>query len=125
MAKKRDFRLAPWPMHKKELNDYVLLTDDNKKNAMVTGRIIYVIDSSITKEPQYCGYKTFDPCFTQGLYNITLPDFWDLKEMKHAVPADMDKAEWQKMWVSLINDGVRRKRLYIKKNDQLIKYFKL
>lgn len=119
------FLNAPWVMKPAQLDDFVLITEANKKNAMVIGRIIYVIDDAKTKTPKYGGYKTFDPCFKQGLYRITLPSFWSIEEMKHPVPADQDKKEWDRFWVAIINDGIKRERLFIKKNEPLIKYFKL
>lgn len=80
---------APWVMKLVALDDFVLITDENKKNAMVQGRIIYVIDDTKTKNPKYCGYKIFDPCFKQGLYRMTMPVFWDIKEMNHPVPVEI------------------------------------
>lgn len=120
-----NYRKVPFTIKPAAMEDYVLLTEANKKTAMVTGRVLHVIDDAHTKNPKYCGYKTFDPCFSQGLYRITLPEFWDIKEFSHAVKEDQNVEEWKKMWVSIVNDGIKKGRLFIKKNEPLIKYFKL
>lgn len=131
------------------LKEFVRVTESNKNNAFVTGRIVYIIKSvygkvqskaSIFEEDEYdfdkplkndlVGFVSVRPQTMQvGYWNI--PNFpWDLKH-----PYVNGKSHWKAYFDSelvrgddfgvsvTLNDDIKNKMIYIKPSDPILKYY--
>lgn len=119
--------MAPWVMSKKEFEKFILITDINRKNAIIQGRIIYTI-SEVGKVITYCGNRVVDPCFTKGRWRV------DHKPFAKNIPTPtfevyiyegMDRASWSSFWETTLRDGIDKKELFINPSDPIIQYYKI
>lgn len=108
------------------LKDFVLITESNRKSAIVIGRTIYTIDGS-GGFIQYRGFTTIHPCFTKGKWRIELEavmksknKFWECY-----FPEDMNRTEWADSWKKKIDKGIEEKNIYINPSDKILTFQKI
>lgn len=127
MAKKFGFDQAPWIMSRKEFEKFKAITEANRKNAVMQGRIIYSI-SDMGKVITYLGCRVIDPCFTKGNWRVqhkpfvkgTHSSFFEVFFRE-----DMNRSHWASSWDAILKEGIEKKQLYINPSDPILKYFKL
>lgn len=116
---------GPWNMKKNAIKDFIQVTEDNRKNAIVVGRILYVIDLNGSVY-QFRGTFSIDPCFTKGWFRYPLKP-WQNNfpgHIKVFMPEDIDYNAWASQNKFLIDDYIFKKTLYIKPTDPILKFFK-
>jgi len=115
-SKQGNFRNAPWLMPKTQLEGFTLITEANKQEARVIGRVLYNIEFSI-----YGGFFEIMPRLKKGRLSMTnhpfFPDFsiW--------ITADESMEDYKhrfKPVTHLLERGV----LYYKIEDKIVKYGK-
>lgn len=125
--KSSSYNVAPWIMGRKEFEKFIPITDINRKNAIIQGRIIYrisVVGNIIT----FCGHKVIDPCFTKGRWKIDhLPFTKNVSSPTFEVYIfdEMNRGEWASFWEKTLRKGIEKKELFINPNDPIIQYYKL
>ena len=120
-VKKNSFLAGSWALKKNEINDFTKVTADNRKQAIVQGRIMYVI-----KMDSYSGFFTIDPCFTKGWWKIPFAPFFkkDVKHYRVYFNNDIPRVKWAKDFNSIITKHVESGELYIKPTDPILTYIK-
>lgn len=114
-------------MSRKQFSEFIPVTELNRKNAIVQGRIIYVI-SEMGKVITYRGFKVIDPCFDKGRWRIDhLPFAKNVpgKAFETYIFTGVDRNDWAKDWKAIIDKGIKEKELFIKPSDPIIQYFKI
>lgn len=107
MKKKVKFKLT---------SDMILVTEQNRKMAIITGRIIYRY-----RRGQEVSIAVVRPRFTKGKWTIEgdphLGDKFTFQTSK-----DEPLEEWQRMHMEVFKKIVNDKNGYIKPSDPLVKY---
>jgi hypothetical protein len=129
MAKKQDISiLNPPSIPSKGIlpNDFVLITEQNRTNAIQIGRILYYIEINPNK---ITGYTIINPCLTKGWRKIPNCPF----ELEHPYingkthwncffDENMNYDYWAKTWKIIIDSGIEKKNLYIRITDPILIY---
>jgi len=130
MASKNNFSSGPWTMKPKDILNFRIVTNENRKIAVIAGRIMYIIDS-VGNHHVFRGTMTIDPRFDRG--HILYPYRpWDSvpKEcmnkthFKVYINENMDYNEWADKNKRLIDKYIEEKSLYIKPEDPILTYFR-
>lgn len=124
-VKKNSYLKGPWALKKNEINDFSLVTEINRKNAIVQGRILYVIQRE-GRAPVYCGFFTIDPCFTKGWWKVPCKPF-EKKDEAHRrtfIHEDIVRAKWASEYKSLLDLHIKNEQLFIKSTDPILTYHK-
>jgi hypothetical protein len=121
-VKPNNYNKAPWPMKRGAFEQFVLVTADNRKNAIVLGRVLYsIIDEG--GPIQYCGSFTIWPQMQKGMIRVTGHPFTDFKS--DIFVDDEPLESYAKSYKSVIDHLIAKKRLYVKPTDQIVKFFKV
>lgn len=125
MAKaKFDIGLSLKPKMPKNLEGFVLITPENRKTAIVIGRILYTIHKG-----KLVNYDKIGPCFKRGWYEI--PHFpWNTEHpyvqgkthFKMWSGEESNFNAWKDMWKDTIDKGIADKTLYIRLTDPILTY---
>jgi hypothetical protein len=119
MAKKANsYNRAPWTMKAKEFATFRAVNEGNRKNAIVLGRVLYVISKG-----QYRGYFDVRPRLVKCRMSIT--NHPHMADQKVYIPEDESVEEYKKSFDSLITSLISEGSLYINIKDTLIKYSRL
>jgi hypothetical protein len=113
------FLSAPWKMKSKEFDGYIPVTESNKKEAIINGRCLYVIEvygSVIT----YRGFINMRPRLVKCRLSIT--GHPHLKDSSLYISEDEDLDQYKKSFVTLFDKLIKEKTLYIKLTDPITKY---
>lgn len=110
------------------VDDYVLITESNRKNAVVIGRIIYYLERSGLKLYK-TGHVVITPCLPKGWWLIP-HEPWvkvprDVQNKTHwncYLESGMDEEAWAKNNKYLIDRGIELKTMYIKPSDPILTY---
>lgn len=116
---------GPWDLKKGAINDFVAVTASNRKNAIVLGRILYIIRLNGTIY-QFCGTMSVDPRFTKGWFGYPLKP-WQTGFPGHQrifMPEDMDYNDWKNNNDKIISAHIESKELYIKPSDPILTFKK-
>jgi hypothetical protein len=97
------------------LSDFIQVTADNRKIAIVAGRMLYVI--SRNTDGQYITVMNRFPIRLRMVKGMLITDGEENK-----VWTDETPAEYAGAFKAIIDMEIKAKRLYIKKNEALIKY---
>lgn len=104
---------------------FILVTDENRKNAVKIGRIFYTIEIG-SKKNKLLNFFQIYPCFKKGWYNVAnFP--WDLshpytngkKHWKVYYNEDSNYYEWAARFKWLIDRSIN-KNLYFNINDPIL-----
>lgn len=120
--------MAPWVMSRKEFEKFIPVTELNRKNAIVQGRILYII-SEVGKIITYNGNRIVDPCFTKGKWRIDHAP-WHIKNTPSPTFdvyffSSVEREHWASEWAAMIREGIQKKELFINPSDPIIQYFKI
>lgn len=107
------------------IGNYRLITQDNRKNAIVVGRILYIIEP-LGLNYTFRGSMSIDPCFTQGWIKYPYKP-WQQGYPNHFrvyMNANMDYNVWAAENKILIDNYIENKVLYLKPTDPILTYYK-
>lgn len=110
---------APQAMKRADMKNYTPVTADNRKNAAVLGRVLYIISDDgamIT----YNGFMTIRPRLTKGKLKIT--NHPHLKDIETFIPEDEPAEVNRRDTTLLIDKYIREKSLYVNLKDSITKY---
>lgn len=100
----------------KNIKDYTLVSSSNRKNAVVIGRILYVIDDLLI----YKGYFTIRPILKKG--KLTIKDHLHEIDQNYFLREDEDFNDYKSSFDKLITQKINEKQLFFKLTDTLVKY---
>jgi|GEM_PF-6452264 len=118
------YNFAPWVLKKDDIESYQPVNDENRKEIITIGRILYVI-SKMGSNYTFRGTMTIDPCFSDGMYQYPFKP-WQNQNKTHfkALLKQTDENEWAETNKALINSYLAEKSLYYKESDPILKYYK-
>jgi hypothetical protein len=122
---KTNYGAGPWPMKRSLIEDFILVTPDNRKQAVIIGRILYIIAPSGSNYT-FRGTMSIDPCFTKGWILFPCKP-WETPNTGHRrvyIPAGFDYEEWKDTNKRLIDGYIESKELYIRQTDPILTYLK-
>lgn len=123
--KKKTFAEGPWTIKKAEVDTFAKVTEDNRKQAIVIGRILYIIakDGNVYT---YCGAMTIDPCLLKGWWKWPFLPFVNQSKshFRVFVESDMSRDDWAVEYKGLIDKYINEGTLYIKREDPILTYIK-
>jgi hypothetical protein len=124
---KNNFSAGPWELKKGDIDNFVLVTEVNRKNAIVQGRILYFIDRRKT----FNGTILIAPCLTKGYWRyphypwaIIPNDVQNKTHYRVYVDKGEDYNEWILTYKTLIANGIKNQSLYINPKDNILQFFK-
>jgi len=129
MAKQSNkLNIGPWTLKNKQINDFIRVTEINRKHVAIQGRLMYIIEG--TGNPYtYCGTLVIDPCFTKGWWMYPFLPFnkpaSGETHYKHYQAKEKDFSEHVKTYRSMIDKFVAKGSLYIKQEDPILTYYKI
>jgi hypothetical protein len=121
---KANYGAGPWPINRSLIEGFIKVTESNRKQAVVYGRILYIIDPSGSNYI-FRGTMSVDPYFDRGWHHYPWKP-WQGKTghfrvfMTNGVPYD----EWKDANKKLINTYIAEGSLYIKQSDPILTYIK-
>jgi hypothetical protein len=124
-ANKNSFSAGPWPMKPKEAEKFRLVTPENRKQAIVYGRILYIIEQ-IGTHFIFKGTMTADPRFTKGKVKYPFKP-WEtaktgLSHFDVYIDEDQNYEKWVQSNKTLIDKFISEKVLYINPSDKILTY---
>lgn len=117
-SKKNDYKKAPWSISKKLYEEFILITDKNKAEAFVKGRILYcieVIGIMIT----YKGFFEVDPRLSKGMLYISNHQFFQNCSIWCVSTESMESYQERFKPITLL---LEKKKLYFRDTDKIVKY---
>lgn len=123
--KKHDYGKAPWDLKNGDISNYAQITEANRKNAIVLGRILYVVEKN-GRTHQFCGTFSIDPRFTKGWIGYPIKP-WEQGYPGHRrvyMPEDLNYEEWKSNNDKMITTFIQEKKLFIKTDDPILTYTK-
>lgn len=131
MAKnKHNYGYSPWELTKGAIDNFILVTEANRKNAITLGRIYYFIEPSGSKF-MFQGASVIRPLLKKGHWNwphfpwaIIPKDVQNKTHWRQYINEDEDYNEWKCSFDKLISDGITNKTLYINPKDEILKFYK-
>lgn len=131
MAKKsNNYGIAPWEMTKGAITNFVAVTDFNRGNAIVMGRIFYYIELSGSKYI-YRGATIVRPRLTKGKWlwphypwAIVPRDVQNKTHWEVYYDKEEDYNDYKNDFNEIITNGINKKLLYICPKDPILTFFK-
>jgi hypothetical protein len=120
---KTNYAKGPWTMKKSMIADFILVTPDNRENAIVLGRVLYVISPNGLNY-MYRGAMSIDPCIEKGWILYPKKPWEGTGHYRVFFPQDMDYDEWKDTYKKLLDNYIANKELYIKTTDPILTYLK-
>lgn len=129
---KKNYSSFPWEMKRDTVkNDFVLITEFNRKNAMsVLGRIYYNIELAGSKH-LFGGASVVSPRLTKGKWlwphmpwSLVPKDAQNKTHWEVYYDKDEDYNEWKLFYETIIKKGIENKTLYINPKDPILTFFK-
>lgn len=130
MAKKNhNYGVSPWELTKGAIDNFVLVTEANRKNAITLGRIYYFIEPSGSKFI-FLGANVIRPLLKKGYWNwphypwaVVPKDVQNKTHWRQYYDKDEDYTEWKDFFDKIITDGINKKTLYICPKDEILKFY--
>ena len=131
MAKNaNNFGIAPWQFKKGAINDFVAVTEFNRKNAICVGRILYFIESIGTNHI-FRGVVSVNNRLTKGKWlwphypwAVVPKDIQNKTHFEVYVDKDEDYEFWKTYYDTIITKGINEKTLYICPKDPILTFSK-
>lgn len=114
-----NYDLGPWRFRRESLTPFVKVTDENRVNAAITGRILYIIEGTL-----YRGHLVLHPAFKKG-NNVMQRKPWEKnKEDFYTVyiTEDMNYNEHTTLLKRLVSKFIAEGTLFINPSDPVLKY---
>ncbi len=110
------FNSPGWRVKPKDFESFTAVTISNRKNAVVMGRILYVIDDIKC----YKGYFVIRPQLVKGRLSITNHPY--LPDNNIFIKEDEPFNDYKSSFDKLITLQIEKQQLFFKLTDQLIKH---
>lgn len=110
-----------WKIKPGDFKNFIAVTTANRKNAVVMGRVLYVIESNGTLI-QYRGYIVVRPRLIKG--ELKIQGHPHMNDQNYFLREDEDYNEYVSSFDKLITQQINKKQLYFKLSDPLVKYIK-
>lgn len=123
-VKVNKFNTCYWLLKKNEINEYKQVNNNNRKDIISIGRILYII-AKTGSNYLYRGSIVINPCFEKGYYKYPLMP-WQWTNVTHfKINLDKtDKDDWARSYKTLIDGFIDEKALYYKKDDPILEFIK-
>ena len=123
-VKVNKFNTCYWLLKKNEINEYKQVNNNNRKEIILIGRILYIIAKTGSNHI-YRGSIVINPCFEKGYYKYPLMP-WQWTNVTHfKINLDKtDKDDWARSYKTLIDGFIDEKALYYKKDDPILEFIK-
>jgi len=123
--KKKTLAEGPWTMKKAEVDTFARVTESNRKQAVVIGRILYII-SKEGNVYTYGGCMTIDPCLLKGWWKWPWLPFVNQRtsHFRVFIESDMSRDDWAADYKALLDMHIEKEQLYIKREDPILTYIK-
>lgn len=120
---KNTFGSGPWIMKKVAMEHFIAVTEGNRKQARVAGRIFYVIEKS-GHQFVFCGTFSIDPPFTQGWWHVPFKPW--MKGFPGHFRVYMNSNVDYNTWVAenkyMLDKFITEKKLYINTRDPILTF---
>lgn len=103
------------------MKTFISVTTTNRKNAVVMGRILYVIESNGTLV-NYRGYFVVRPRLLKGEMKVHGHPY--MTDQNYFLREDEDYNEYVKSFDKLITQQIEKKQLFFKLTDPFVKHIK-
>jgi len=131
MAKQSsNYGVAPWQLKKGAINDFTLVTEKNRSNAIVLGRILYFMEP-IGVNHIFRGAISVNSRLTKGKWMWPrmpwMPATKEATNKTHFevyVDKDEDYESWKTYYDYVITKGINEKTLYICQKDPILTFLK-
>ena len=125
MAKEspKTFNKAPWVAERRVLKNMIQVTEQNRKRAIVLGRILYIFEPLGLKF-LYRGNFTVDPHFIKGKYLYPRKPWDGGGHFQVTFTKDMDYSDWANSNKTIIQNFIKDGYLYINPNDPILTFVK-
>lgn len=122
--KTNDYGYGPWIFKKNVINDFIRVTDFNRKQAVILGRILYVIDL-VGTDNRFCGTMIIEPCYLKGEWKVPYRPWMNgyPGHFKSVFRENMDYNEWVSNNDKMISKFISENTLYIKTTDPILKFY--
>lgn len=117
-----NYKIPGWKMKSSELKEFTAITSENRKAAVILGRILYVITASGTLV-EYQGYFTVRPRLQVGRIKVTGHPF-EIDQNTY-IPEEESMESYRKSFDELITHCIRENKLFFKITDKLVNYEKI
>lgn len=118
---KNSYSFGPWTMKQAEKDSFVQVTFENRPQAIVYGRILYII-SGLT----FRGSFSVDPNFEKGWIHYPFKP-WMSKTQTHYkvfISEETEQHVYAMNYKKLIDSFIEEKSLYLKPSDPILTYRK-
>jgi hypothetical protein len=127
MEKKQtsNYSFGPWDLKKKDIDNFRIVTELNRKKAVVIGRILYII--SLSKNTHtFRGTLTVTPCFDKGYWMCPFMPWMNSSLSHYSVRFDepINKEDWVVSHKLILDKFISEKSLFIKPTDPILTYKK-
>lgn len=110
--------IAPWGMSKRSFNTFTKVTENNRKEVLVLGRILYHLEIS-GKYRQYRGFFEIDPRMVKGRFIVKNHVFYGSYNAWNNATETSEEYRYRfKPILKTLEEG----RLYYRETDPLVKY---
>ena len=117
-SKTNNFNQIPWSMSKELFKEFTLVTEKNKAEVVIKGRILYAI--TITGNIiTYCGFYEVDPRMAKGKLWVSNHMFF--QDYSVYITETESISDYEERFKS-VNNKMAEKRLYYRKSDKIVKY---
>lgn len=120
---KKNFNTAPWGAKRSLVSNFTLVTENNRKEAVVLGRLLYIFEP-LGHDFLYRGCFSVDPLFKKGRYRYPLRPWNGGGHYSVYITEDMDYQEWKDNYSSLIQKFVKEGTLYYNSSEPLLTFVK-
>ena len=125
----KNYGMAPWQLTKGAIDNFVAVTDFNRKNAITLGRIYYFIES-LGSSHIYRGSGLIRPRLTKGWHHwphlpwsMVPKDVQNKTHWRVFYDTDEDYVKWKDDFDAIITKGINEKTLYICPSDPILTFY--
>lgn len=128
MAKKKtapqkdNFRRHGWVVDEKYMKDFTLVTDNNRKSAIIVGRVLYVFYPDRGKF-RYGGFMEIFPRLKENTW-VKVSNHPVLVTHKFYSYKEMSTEEYRELFEPLLTKKIAENIVFVKREDKIIKYEK-
>lgn len=117
---KDNFKRNGWLVDDKYLKDYALITENNRKSAIVVGRVLYVFMPDKLKF-RYSGFMEIWPRLKEKTW-VKVSCHPVLPTHKFFSFEEMTTEAYKESFEPLLTNKIKAGILYIKRDEKLVKY---
>lgn len=110
-----------WKVKPTDMKLFTAVTAANRKNAVVMGRVLYVIESNGSLV-NYRGYFVVRPQLVKG--ELKIQGHPHMTDQNYYFREDEDYNDYVKSFDKLITQQIEKKQLFFKITDPLVKHIK-